>query len=104
MKQDATYRQRVNSIQSTDDERKHDIRITASSASSVAAGLVFLVSFVGSWILLWQRETINLSGIVQVLLFGWISAVATGFGAAPLLMFPTVSKTWLGVCNGLCLK
>jgi ZIP family zinc transporter len=34
--------------------------------------------------------------------YGWITAVATGFGAVPFVFIKEPNKFWMGVSNGKC--
>lgn len=39
----------------------------------------------------------------HVFYYGWLTAISTGFGALPFLLFPDVATFWVGISNGTCL-
>lgn len=39
--------------------------------------------------------------IKHVFYYGWLTAMSTGLGALPFLLFPDVATFWVGISNGM---
>ena len=38
--------------------------------------------------------------ILHVFYYGWLTALSTGLGALPFLLFPDIQSYWVGISNG----
>lgn len=41
--------------------------------------------------------------ILHVFYYGWLTAMSTGLGALPFLLFPDIGSFWVGISNGTLL-